>query len=489
VDDADIAGTAFSAAIATCLPNSTPSSGRRAGAPSEVLPDKTFIAEGSDSFLNNATDFHKQWGLRPVRVRTAYDLLKRLGAGTATNKRIRLVSHASKDGLFLPVFSQRKDGSRLDKGWLTAISGGAITVYERLLGAPITERDTKKAIASILEELDHNADFFRALHLENPSDEVKRFLLAIFVVGTGQSGNVDFAGSGASDSNRRLYRRGASAWLDASQAALGNAVPTNTLDALMRAVTEVSRRATWTEKVDLTKQWSADITGALRLGGRLDVDLAACRAACDITTFFDVRGCQLDKDTLTAFSGVLGVPGRNVSGSHQFTAYPKTPINLVSVFCENTGTFAARDDVRKAVQDLAELVKATRLPRLTREGAVHPTPWEDLEPSDQLPVMLEVWESIPVVGVEAGPQGEVPNVGSEVILNAHSSCREVPAGPLNLFLRSLWADAPQNKVDKIRRQVQKTKTVLVPVLASSKEKTAVITLPFLPSWDRKIITG
>ena len=76
----------------------------RFGEPDQV-PDLTFISTaGEQGFLNSAVRYHTTWGLAPRRVDTLAGLLGTLSRGTGSIGRLRIVSHADFDNLFMPMF-------------------------------------------------------------------------------------------------------------------------------------------------------------------------------------------------------------------------------------------------------------------------------------------------------------------------------------------------------------------------------------------------
>ena len=480
------AGVRFAGAVDGCVPGSMTWRGRTGGAPSEILPDETYMAPGADRFIKEATSFHTAWNLNPVVVRHAYDLLARIGAGASTKRRIRLVTHANPDVLFIPVFGTR-GGSKLDDSWLKTISGGAVAIYQRFLGLEeLDDPDWQDAIRNWLTQMDQNAPYYTELNLNNPSQQVQTLLVAEVIAGARENGRIRFR-AGTTRTFQSRFGECVVAWQEACRRALAGIVQQANLEAFARAVRAASTgfryRAPALGVPDEYKLWLADARGALALGERLDTDLKAGRDACDTDTAVDIRGCTLDANTLALFAELIDIPAENVSGSRWFTAYPEFTLGATSWECrdnpraDRNATKLARNSLTQAaVEELAELIHAPDLAEVAVGDTVKP--WADLPKRHKLIAMLEVWLFV---------AGGRPT--ARVVLDLGFDCAGTGRESLEVFLRSQWANATADRVGQVRDQWLTSNKGHVPVLLETKQANSPTALPFQELWSDQIITG
>ncbi|MCO8145605.1 DUF4157 domain-containing protein [Rhodovulum tesquicola] len=82
----------------------------RFGQPQHV-PDQTFIADpAGDGFLTQADSYHRAWGLNPQAINSIAGIVERLAASTGALSRIRLVTHADRNNLFIRMFEGGTQG-------------------------------------------------------------------------------------------------------------------------------------------------------------------------------------------------------------------------------------------------------------------------------------------------------------------------------------------------------------------------------------------
>jgi hypothetical protein len=86
----------------------------------------------SDAFLKEATNYHEHWGLKPKTVKSMEALVTDLGKGKGVLSRIRIVSHAWENRLFLGLFEGDTPG--IDKNTLKAIAEGETALLSELVG-------------------------------------------------------------------------------------------------------------------------------------------------------------------------------------------------------------------------------------------------------------------------------------------------------------------------------------------------------------------
>jgi hypothetical protein len=486
------AGVRFAGAVDGCVPGSMTWRGRTGGAPSEILPDETYMAPGADRFIKQATSFHTAWNLNPVVVRHAYDLLAHIGAGASTKRRIRIVTHATPDVLVIPVFGTR-GGSKLDDIWLRTISGGSVAIYQYLLGVDIDGPGWQGRIGDVLARLDPNAPYYTALTLNNPSQQVQTLLVAEVMAGARENGSIRFP-AGTTGAARSRYGECVVAWQEACRRALAGIVQQATLEAFARAVraesTGVRPGATPTlGGADERRRWLADARGALDLGQRLDTDLKAGRDACDTDTAVDIRGCTLDANTLALFAELIDIPAGNVSGSQWFSSYPEFTLGATSWECrlnpraDRNATKLARNSLTQAaVEELAELIHAPDLAEVAVGDKVKP--WADLPRRHKLIAMLEVW--LFVAGSTSVAGGKTM---ARVVLDLGFDCAGMGRESLEVFLRSQWANATADRVGRVRDQWLASNKGQVPVLVEKKQANSPTAMPFQELWSDQIITG
>ena len=74
----------------------------------EIVPDVTFIAQPlptDNGFIQSAIDYHRGWGFNPQVVPSMDQVVTRLSAATGHIGRMRLVSHANVDNIFMSLFT------------------------------------------------------------------------------------------------------------------------------------------------------------------------------------------------------------------------------------------------------------------------------------------------------------------------------------------------------------------------------------------------
>jgi hypothetical protein len=491
-DNAHAAGLQFSDSVDGCLSRPGAWRGRAGGSPSEILPDEVYVASGKDGYLTSAAAYHENWDLPVETVATIYDLLAKIGAGAPGARRIRFLTHAHPEGMYLPVFGS--GGARLDIDWLKVVGGGATAVYAQLLGVDLRSAAWRDTITFVLGQLDPNSQYFADLDLGNPSDDVRR-LLAATVHRTAQ---INY-GTAPTTVFTRRFQACAAAWQQVSQLALSGQVSTASLSAFTAAVAGVSGSirisvpAGLMTRGDVYRRWLANARGALALGDRLDVDLVNCRAACGPDTFLDLRGCRLEPETVEEMANVLGIPPTNASGSRWYMSYPPFgQLRLTSWECRDGGgdplrtlrTLARDTRIRDAVARLGEVIGADALPAVA--GGDKVDEWERLPHAERLVCMLEVWLFVAVTVAKAG------GVGGYAVLDLGVNCGSLRRESLEVFLRSLWADATAERVGfAVKRWLADDRggTRFVPVMVEDKAPGSATTLPFELRWSEQITTG
>jgi hypothetical protein len=89
----------------------------------EGTPIHTNVATVPDfnDFLTTAKKFHQVWGLKPISVSSLEDVISDLAKQRGKKSRIRIVTHAFKDLIFLSLFGEDRRINRL------------LTIYSTLL--------------------------------------------------------------------------------------------------------------------------------------------------------------------------------------------------------------------------------------------------------------------------------------------------------------------------------------------------------------------
>jgi hypothetical protein len=99
------------------------------------VPQLTYVSGADrhgDKFLSSAIDYHKNWGLKPQSIDSMEDILDDLGKKTGGLSRIRIVTHALEDNLFMALFEGGAPG--IEGATLKAIAEGEATLLNQLVG-------------------------------------------------------------------------------------------------------------------------------------------------------------------------------------------------------------------------------------------------------------------------------------------------------------------------------------------------------------------
>jgi len=172
---------------------------QRFGEP-ENVPEMTYISSvdpsggdaRKDAFLKEATAYHTNWGLKTKSVKSMEELVTDLGKAAGPVNRIRIVSHAWENQLFLGLFDGDSPGINLNV--LKAIGESEVALLTELVGpvSGVTNVDANVILNAVREA---NPDVLRPFHLESshalpkPIQEfvVRAATLWMLVKGTGDA--------------------------------------------------------------------------------------------------------------------------------------------------------------------------------------------------------------------------------------------------------------------------------------------------------------
>jgi hypothetical protein len=111
----------------TVMPNTMP----------EGTPIHTYVATiptFGNNFLTTAKNFHKSWGLDTISVSSLEAIISHLAKQTLTKSRIRIVTHANEDSLFLPFFKGGQKDQEITADLLNAFAKSDVKGLTLLFG-------------------------------------------------------------------------------------------------------------------------------------------------------------------------------------------------------------------------------------------------------------------------------------------------------------------------------------------------------------------
>ena len=295
------------------------------GEPDNV-PDLTFVSNsGTAGFLNQATAYHRTWGLAPQRFNSLQGLLAALAADTGTIGRLRIVSHANYDNIFTPLFDGGAAG--ITEQDLLAWGESDVAGLRRTLQAPLVTGPLRAAVLTTAEAgnpaifasfgidpanapatgplgqlLDASVDLIVVQSATGmPAAQKARFAAALTAELDGLRAQVQRPGGGTAATPAQVQEL-----QDAITGVIGIGVDIPAQDAgVMRSITAA--------------------TGGVTHGFRANLD--AVRARLTAASWVDIRGCRVGQRpaylaaVATFFGGSSGQP--HVSGPDLWQSFPR----------------------------------------------------------------------------------------------------------------------------------------------------------------------
>ncbi len=295
------------------------------GEPDNV-PDLTFVStSGTAGFLNEATAYHRTWGLAPQRFDSLQGLLATLAAGTGTISRLRIVSHANFDNIFTPLFDGGAAG--ITEQDLLAWGESDVVGLRRTLQAPLVTGQFRTDILTTAEAGD--PAIFASFGID-PANAPTTGPLGQLL-----DASVDLvvvrSATGMPAAQKTRFAAALTAELDGLRAQVqrpggGTAATAAQAQALQDAITGVIGVSTEIPAQDAGVMRSITAaTGGVTHGFRANLD--AVRARLPASSWVDIRGCRVGQRSayLTAvgtfFGGSSGVP--HVSGPDLWQTFPR----------------------------------------------------------------------------------------------------------------------------------------------------------------------
>ena len=310
---------------------------RRFSGPQHV-PERTYIAgqdPENDGFLRDATRYREQWGLNPQSVDSLADVVDDLEGGQGRIGRIRIVTHASQNNLYMSLFE-----------------GGPVGILEGELRAYAQSQEAGGAEVVLGGGRDlMSAAFYQVLldHIRGDDPDVPA-PFGLDAAGAALSGVAGeffrragdllaYREAGQSEDDRRVReavetRLGQLApQLEEETQPGGDPITAAQVTALRAAVLTVP-----VQNLSLGAQ-GARITGNLSAAetaadAGFYADLASMRARFDATSWVDIRGCRVGESAsyLEAIAEFFGRPDArpHVSGPDRFQSFPSLGYRVVT---------------------------------------------------------------------------------------------------------------------------------------------------------------
>jgi hypothetical protein len=132
----------------------------RLGKP-DFRPDIVYVVKPhGDSFLNSASQFHKEWGLKVVEFENLEELIGLIAKAASPARRIRVVSHAW-DGFLVPLFKGSPSGFTITQQQIEALNIDDGAVMDEFLGTLAdlskTTNQGQTAWKALLRQLEANS--------------------------------------------------------------------------------------------------------------------------------------------------------------------------------------------------------------------------------------------------------------------------------------------------------------------------------------------
>ena len=322
----------------------------RFGEPQHV-PQFTYIAgqdPANDGFLQQATDYHRTWGLRPRLIHSLQGVINHLSSGTGTVSRIRIVTHASQQNLFTALFPGGVPGitkdllrafAESDQRGLASLSGELVRPH---LVTRVLNEVRGGAYSHVLQPFGLDAAG------STPTGAVATLIsrsvaLLMFQQGSGgdpaQAPVVTAALDAELAELRRQVQGPAPGGVTAGQAlALQNAI-------LGVTTITFTTPTLGTDAVTNLQAATTAVTGNFR------TRLNRARARLTSSSWIDIRGCQagVDPDYLHAVSEFFGTATQrpHVSAPQWFQSFPT--LTSRGLLDRDIPTWAGDTDVRAAL--------------------------------------------------------------------------------------------------------------------------------------------
>jgi hypothetical protein len=288
---------------------------QRFGEP-ENVPEMTYISSvdpsggdaRKDAFLKEATNYHTNWGLKIKSVKSMEELVTDLSKAAGPVNRIRIVSHAWENRLFLGLFDGDSPG--IDLKALKAIGESEVALLTELVGpvSGVTNVDANMILSAVR---DANPDVIRPFHLDSghalpkPINEfvVRAATLWMLVKGTGDAALKGPMRTAIESILRELRHRLARPAPD------GAGVTETQAKALQDAIVALEPDPATPLKFDTTKETVAPIkTANTAFAAGFSDKLKKARGRFTDSSWIDIRGCKVGEQPayMQAISAFFG---------------------------------------------------------------------------------------------------------------------------------------------------------------------------------------
>jgi outer membrane protein OmpA-like peptidoglycan-associated protein len=338
------------------------------GQPQHV-PEKTYIAgqqPQNDGFLRTAIAYHDAWGLSPQTVHSLQEVVTDLAGSSTTLSRIRIVTHASEDQLYMPLFTGGTSG--IVEEALRSYADDEVEGLAQTLSSEFSIDRPDVVRTAVLNQVpDATLQAVGVASGVAPTDIVRHFIDEAIRLGLLRRLRDEAAPADKPPYDQRL--------IPASELLV------NRLTAEVQSQTSVTQQQVQdlrTEVIQAAQTVAFNVTfgtfnqqplgtqseaATSAIQGNFAAHHTAARARFDGTSWIDVRGCQVGKTPsyLEAVGLFFGSGGTrpNVSGPDWYQNFPS--LGYQSVAPAQYPRLSGREEIETALEYWSPLVGVRHL--------------------------------------------------------------------------------------------------------------------------------
>lgn len=333
------------------------------GQPQNV-PEKTYIAgqqPQNDGFLQSAIAYHDAWGLSPQTVHSLQEVVNDLAGSTSTLSRIRIVTHASEDQLYMPLFTGGTSGIMEEA--LRSYAGGEVEGLAQTLSSEFSIDQPDVVRTAVLNQVP--GAMLQAVGVASgaaPTGIVRRFLDEAIRLGLLRRLRDE-----ADPVDKLLYDQRlipASELLVnrlAGEVQSQTSAPQQQVQSLQTEVIQAAQTVAFNVTLGTFNQQplgTQSEAAAAAVQGSFSARHTAARARFDGSSWIDIRGCQVGKTPsyLEAVGLFFGAGGTrpSVSGPDWYQSFPS--LGFQSVGPAQIPVLSGRGEIEAALDYWSPLV-------------------------------------------------------------------------------------------------------------------------------------
>jgi hypothetical protein len=315
----------------------------------ESVPDFTFVARAEpndNGFIQQAFDYHRDWGFNPRSAETMDEVVTNLSGATGHINRLRLVSHANVDNIFMRLFTGSTRGIAQEQlaGFGFSDAAGTETTLQGSSANSFLFSDQTTAVLAALHTANSPAlgPVGLTAATSSPSADLTEFIrrsadILFIGIGTVQvqpdTGNAR-AATAAEKTQLRTSEQtllsSVQSRIVQSTASAASPITDQNLQDLQAAIGGLTLAALSLQSagtVTVPEQTVRNLTAANRaIAGGFRGRLDTVKGRFDSSSFVDIRGCRLGQnpDYMRAVQCYFGRSGNlpEVSAPEWFQSFP-----------------------------------------------------------------------------------------------------------------------------------------------------------------------